>query len=131
MSWFLMHRACRCPATTRTRGIGTEHGRLAGAMARVLTILGLVMLSLQATSVTSVLEGDDCARDCDPGAPAGPCAPNCPSCVCCAAPKIVASSISHVAPVAPSARRAWLGPELAPPMAEPREILHVPRPLLG
>ncbi len=106
---------------------------LHGSMLKLFVAMAAAVLLLQASGAASLATIDDCAESCPHDDPEGECPPVCPSCTCVThahppllpprdslALSVQASTVSSFAPVA-----------MFVPSPDPREILHVPRALLG
>jgi hypothetical protein len=97
---------------------------------RILFLALLVGFSFELSGVAAVL-GDPACEDCPNDRSGGECAPYCHACACCSVPRTVRSETTAVAPVAPRSTTEWVEEPSAPPTVDPRDILHVPRPLLA
>ena len=100
---------------------------------RVLSVLVLAVFLGQATAFAALIETDDCDQSCPDDEPGGKCPPICPSCSCAShsqpsvlVPENLATLIDLPPVVIPQIM------DVTPlPTPDPREILHVPKPLLA
>ncbi|MCC7382053.1 MAG: hypothetical protein IT384_09495 [Deltaproteobacteria bacterium] len=102
-------------------------------LVRALTILLLALFFARGTGVWAVVEalsGQECeaCENC-PGANDGACAPECELCACCGSARAVEPPLTIVAPEPGGGRHGVPFAPSALPQLEPKEILHVPRPL--
>lgn len=102
-----------------------------GAMIRAAVALGCVLFLAQATGAFRLVAEDTCTRTCADDVADGGCVPSCVFCLCCAHAKPLAASPAVAAP-----RPTIIGAmsEHTPrvrPAPDPREILHVPKPVLA
>ena len=98
-------------------------------MRRFLLALIVALLSFSASGVSRSVVGEPCTGSEQPGRDDGACPPICVTCGCCAQaaePVVLPVVISHDVPPAPIEQRI---PGL--PRTNPRDILHVPKPLFA
>lgn len=105
--------------------------RRAAALLRILFVVAGLTLGLHGARAFAGC-GEQCVQGCDDDTPDGKCPPDCGDCVCCAhqAP-LVAETFTLVAPSSDRARRFHSDRNEAPASADPREVQHVPKSLLG
>ena len=120
-------------ATSAARGGARLPGLLVSGIIwevlRVLVIVGLSLTTAQAMGVSLMLGAHGCQERCADDNDDGECAPGCHDCTCCQGVRLTTPGEQVASgPVTP-------GRTLHPPItirlssAEPREILHVPKPL--
>jgi hypothetical protein len=96
---------------------------------RVLVIIGLALATAQAMGASLLLGAHQCQERCADDLEDGECAPGCHDCSCCQAVRIVTPREQVAgAPTTPG-HTLRLPTPIRPASAEPREILHVPKPL--
>lgn len=98
---------------------------------RAITILMLFLFAGQATGAWALLEESDCQESCPGDDARGGCPPTCQSCDCCAAVGTVLAPSNAVVRVCDSDSEVHNDCLQVPPPPEPREIQHVPKPLLS
>jgi hypothetical protein len=93
----------------------------------------LILATLCSAFELSGLAGEiPCSEDCSSEDAGLPCPPNCQACCCCSLPRTVAAPASPVAaPVGDVRRVTWIAGSLGSPSPDPRDIVHVPKPLLA
>ena len=99
-------------------------------MRAVFLIAGLVLGFHAANAISAV--GDACVQGCEDDAPDGTCPPNCADCICCGhqAPAVV-DSFTLVPPTAHDGGLFASDTDDQPASADPRELQHIPKSLLG
>ncbi len=100
-------------------------------MVRFLTILALTLFIGQVLGIAGLIEEDDCIQMCPGDDANGDCPLGCQSCACC--PSTRSMLATKVSGALPSLTGGFVRTESSrfPPAPEPREILHVPKLLLG
>jgi hypothetical protein len=98
---------------------------------RALILAAVLCTSFEMSGLAAVLGDAPCSEDCPVDRSGADCAPNCPFCCCCSLPKTASAPETAVVPVADVGQVTWTGVFRQLPSAEPREIQHVPKPLLA
>lgn len=97
-------------------------------MARLPIILAFAILLGQAAGLSAFLAAEQgCTEKCPGDSPDGTCPPACQFCACCTAPRTLPPESGTTMPVPAVGQRVPSRGDEAPPSAEPREILHVPK----
>ena len=111
-------------------GRARRYGRGVALPRALFVIVGLLLGFHAAHALTTV--GDDCVQGCDEDAPDGSCPPDCSDCVCCAhqAP-IAVDSFTLAPPTMHDGGRFAPDADDEPASADPRELQHIPKSLLG
>ena len=94
-------------------------------MGRFFLAIVVVLLTASASGVSTMVVGEPCTGDEQPGRDDGTCAPICVTCGCCAQaaePVVLSVAISHHSP---PGDLDTIVPRL--PRTNPRDILHVPK----
>jgi hypothetical protein len=111
-------------------GLAGRYGRSVALLRVVFVIAGLA-LGLHGAHAFAAA-GDDCLQRCDDDGPGGTCPPNCADCVCCAHQSpIVADTFCLAPPAIHDGQRFTVDADDAPASADPRELQHIPKSLLG
>jgi len=96
---------------------------------RILVIVGLSLATAQTLGVALVLGAHGCQERCADDLDDGECAPGCHDCSCCQGVRLTTPGEQVAcAPLAPG-RTLHPSSTVRLSSAEPREILHVPKPL--
>ena len=88
--------------------------------------MGLALYVALAIGEAPVLGSTVCAQECADDDADGHCAPTCSDCACCAHIRVMTVPVAMRAIVPATAARLPQRTVDAPPIPEPREILHVP-----
>jgi hypothetical protein len=100
---------------------------------RLVVAIATALLIFQASGASSEGGEDDCAQSCPDDDPGGECPPACPSCTCAthAHPPLIPSLAAESFVVESPTVSSLASKSIFVPSPDPREILHVPRALLG
>jgi hypothetical protein len=110
-------------------GRARRYGRSVALLRAVLLIAGLLLGFHGAFALATI---GDCMQDCDDDGPDGRCPPNCADCVCCTHQSpLVVDTFTLAPPALHHGQRFALDAVDEPASADPRELQHIPKSLIG
>jgi hypothetical protein len=98
---------------------------------RAVIVAAVLCTSFEMSGLAAVFGDQSCSEECPGDRSGGDCAPNCQCCSCCSLPKTTEVPAAAALPVAAVGQVIWATMFRQLPSAEPRDIQHVPKPLLA